>query len=124
MPTLVLNPKGFVQSYWGQRDFTDVPVEEDVLTFVKNLREFYMQNVEFMCYGNMVKPLAYETGLITFSNEMYARSYTTEEVLSTAYEFDGKKIQIFVNYNTEDKTVVVNGAPLTIKALSVAKIDV
>lgn len=124
MPTLVLNPKGFIQSYWGQRDFTDIPVEEDVLTFVKNLRAFYMQNVDFMCFGNMVKPLAYETGTVTYRNDLYGRSYTAEEVVSAAYEFDGKKIQIFVNYNTESKTVVVNGERLTVEGLSVVKIEV
>ncbi len=123
MPTLVLNPKGFIQSYWGQRDFTDIPVEEEVLTFVKNLREFYMQNLDFMCFGNMVKPLAYETGSVTYRNDLYARSYTAKEVVSTAYEFDGKKIQIFVNYNTGAKMVVVNGKRLTVEGLSVAKIE-
>ncbi len=123
MPTLVLNPKGFIQSYWGQRDFTDIPVEEEVLTFVKNLREFYMQNLDFMCLGNMIKPLAYETGAVTFKNDLCARSYTVEEIISTAYEFDGKKIQIFVNYHTEEKTIVVNGQSLTIAGLSATKID-
>ena len=121
MPTLVLSPKGCILSKWGQRDIEDIPVEQDVLTFIKNLREFYMQNRESMCYGNMVKPLPYETGTVTYWNTEYGRSYTAEEVLSAAYELDGRKMQIFVNYNTEDKTIDFVGEKITIKALSVAK---
>lgn len=121
MPTIVLNPKGFIQAYWGQRDFDDVPVEADVLEFMKNLRQFYMDNRDIMCYGNMIKPLAYETGKITYWNHLYGRSCTTEDVLSTAYELDGNKIQIFVNFNKETKTVVCQGELITIPALSVCK---
>lgn len=119
MPTIVLNPKGFIQSNWGQRDFSDIPVEEDVLTFLKNLRDFYMANLDIMCYGNMIKPKTYETGTVTYRNDLYARSYETAEVLSTAYELDGRKMQIFVNYHTEDKTVRFQGKDITVKALSV-----
>ena len=120
MPTLVLNPKGFIQSYWGQRDFSKVPVEEDVLTFMKNLHDFYMENRDVMCYGNMIKPLAYTTGSILYECD-YGRSYETEEVLSTAFALDGKKIQIFVNFNKEAKTVECNGEKITVEALSVYK---
>lgn len=121
MPTLVLSPKGCLQSYWGQRDLTEVPVEEDVLTFVKNLRDFYMQNRDIMCFGNMVKPLAYETETVTYRNSLYARSYVAEEVLSTAFELDGKRMQIFVNYNKEEKTIQCGGEQITIRGLSVCK---
>ena len=122
MPTVVLNPKGFIQSKWGQRDFSDSPVEEDVLSFLGNLRAFYMQNQEIMCFGNMVKRLPYETGLVTYLNREYGRAYEAEEVLSAAYELDGQRIQIFVNYNTQAKTVKFRGEELEIDALSVKKV--
>ena len=112
-----------VQSYWGQRDLTEVPVEEDVLTFIKNLRDFYMQNRDVMCFGNMVKPLPYETGTVTYCNTLYGRSYTTEEVLSTAFELDGKRVQIFVNFNKDEKTVQCAGKQFTVGGLSVIKYD-
>lgn len=120
MPTLVLNAKGFLQSFWGQRDFTDVPVEEDVLVFLKNLREFYLSHKEHMCFGNMVKPLPYTGEDITYLNHLYGRSHTDRDVLSTAYEYQGEKIQIFVNYNTVEKTLECGGESITIPALSVA----
>ena len=124
MPTIVLHPKGKILSNWGQRTLDDLPVEEDVLTFMKNLRSFYMENHDLMCFGNIVKPLPYETDEVTYVNTLYCRSYTAQEVLSAAYELDGKKTQIFVNYNTEEKTIEVNGNNLTISALSVAKMEI
>ncbi|MBQ7374226.1 MAG: hypothetical protein IJW64_06700 [Clostridia bacterium] len=123
MPTIVLNAKGFIQQKWGQRDFTEVPIEKDVLTFIKNMREFYIENKQFTCYGNMIKPLAYETGEVTFDCE-YGRKYTDKEVLSTAYEFGGEKIQIFANYNLTAKTVNVGGKEVEIQPLSVVKINI
>ena len=123
MPTIVLNPKGKILSFWGQRDLTNLPVEEDVIAFIKNLRTFYIENRELMCFGDMVKPLPYKTGEITFACD-YGRSYTTEEVLSTAYSLDGATAQIFVNFNKEDKTIEFQGEMLTIKAFSVVKKEI
>ncbi|MBE7078402.1 MAG: hypothetical protein E7380_00895 [Clostridiales bacterium] len=123
MPTLVLNPKGYIQSYWGQRDLGDLPVEEDVLTFLKNLRDFYMENRDIMCFGNRVKTTRYTTGEITYRNDLYARSYTAEEVLTAAYELDGRKMQIFVNYNKEPKTIECGEKTITLDPFSVVKIE-
>lgn len=120
MPTLILHPKGKLLSKWGQRDLDNLPVEEDVLAFIKNLREFYLENLAFLCYGNMVKPCPYETGEVTYDCE-YGRSYVAEEVLTSAFEYGGQKIQIFVNYHSEDKTISFMGEKITVKALSVCK---
>ena len=68
----------------------------------------------------MIKPLPYKTGTITYACE-YGRSYVAEEVLSTAFALDGEKMQIFVNYNTEEKAVEWKGERLVIPALSVLK---
>ena len=123
MPTIVLHPKGKILSFWGQRDLADLPVEEDVITLIKNLRAFYAENKELMCFGNMVKPLPYKTGEITYACD-FGRSYTTEEVLSAAYSLDGVTMQIFVNFNKEDKTIEFQGETLTIKAFSVIKKEI
>ena len=120
MPTVVLSPAGCILSKWGQRDLTNLPVEEDVLYFIKNLRAFYMENKEIMCKGNMIKPLPYTTGTVTYACE-YGRSYEAEEVLSAAYELDGEKMQIFVNYHLEEKIVICNGERIAVPALSVLK---
>ena len=123
MPTIVLNPKGFIQQKWGQRDFSEVPVEKDVLAFIKNMRDFYLENKQFMCYGNMIKPLAYKTNKIVFDCE-YGRTYEDCEVLSTAYEFGGQKIQIFANYNLIAKTVEICGKEIEVQPLSIVKIKI
>ena len=116
----MLSPAGCILSKWGQRDLTDLPVEEDVLYFIRNLRAFYMENKEIMCKGNMIKPLPYTTGTVTYACE-YGRSYEAEEVLSAAYELDGEKMQIFVNYHLKEKIVICNGERIAVPALSVLK---
>lgn len=120
MPTIVLSPKGMIQSKWGQQDFSSIPDKADTLAFIKNLRKFYLDNLDVMCKGNMVKPLPHTTGQVTYACE-YGRSYTAEEVLSTAYEWKGKRMQIFVNYNTTEKTIDWNGEKVTVAPLSVEK---
>lgn len=124
MPTLVLSPKGVILSYWGQRDIEDIPNEESVLKFIKNLREFYLENINFLCYGNMVKPLPYKTCEYTYRNDFYGRSYTAEEVLTSAFEYDGKKIQLFINYNEDERTVEFGGKQIAIQGLSVLKVEI
>lgn len=121
MPTLVLHPTGKVLSKWGQKNLDDLPIEEDVLLFIKNLRAFYIQNRDMMCFGNMIKPLPYKTNEVVYLNTEYGRSYTAQEVLTVAYEANGEKMQIFVNYNTEDKTIEFLGEKITVNALSVLK---
>ena len=124
MPTIVLSPKGMMMSYWGQRDYDNLPNEDDVLTLIKNLRECYLENIKFTCYGNMIKPLPYKTEIKTFVNSLYGRTYDTEVVLTSAYEFEGEKIQLFINFNEEDKTIEFRGEQVTIKALSAIKFDI
>ena len=124
MPTIVLSPRGVLLSYWGQRDLEDLPNEESVLTFIKNAREIYLSNLKFTCYGNMIKPLPYKTGEVSFRNDLYGRSYVTEDVLTSAYEYDGEKIQIFINFNEEDKIIEFRGEKITVKALSSIKLDI
>ena len=119
MPTMVLCPKGGILHNWGQRDLTDTVDEESLLIFLKNLRAFYMANRELMCYGNMVKPLAYETGEVVYRNELYGRTYTAEQVVSTAFAYGETRMQLFVNYNGEKKTVVWQGETIEIDAYSV-----
>ena len=123
MPTIVLHPKGKFLSYWGQRDLTSLPVEEDVVALIKNLRAFYMENKELMCFGNMVKPLPYKTEEVIFACD-FGRSYVAEQVLTAAYSLDGVTAQIFVNYNKEEKTIVFQGETITIKAFSVVKKEI
>lgn len=122
MPTIVLSPKGCIQSFWGQRDLAaeKLPVEEDVLAFIKTLRAFYLENKEIMCKGNMIKPLPYTTGTITYACD-YGRSYVAQEVLSSAFELDGEKMQLFVNHTKEDKHIEWKGTQLIVPALSVIK---
>ena len=45
-------------------------------------------------------------------------------VLTSAYEFEGEKIQLFINFNEEDKTIEFRGEQVTVKALSVIKFEI
>ena len=70
--------------------------------------------------GKMIKPIAFETEEISYACD-FGRTYKTEEILSTAFALDGQKIQIFVNFQKQEKTIIFNGEEMVIPALSVCK---
>ena len=126
MPTIVLNAKGFIQQKWGQRDFSQVPDEKSVLALIKAMRDFYVDECKEFKHGNMIKPLEYKTGENSFDCE-YGRTYTDKEVLSNAFEYQlqteqGEKkgrVQFFINYNLQPKTIEFKGRLIEIKPLSI-----
>lgn len=121
-PTLILNPKGFLQAYWGQREMNDVPNEEEVLTLISNLKKFYDENVRFMCYGSMIKPLPYECGIKKY-NTRFGNIFEDLEVISSAYKYEEEKMQLFINYNKDKKSIKVNDKVIEIEGLSIIKIE-
>ena len=114
--TLVLTPTGELFTNWGNHDFTKLPDRALAYAFAKNMGRFQQTLGDLLICGRMIAPLAYECETEDFPA---SRGYvcTAKKVLSTAWELDGKRVQIFVNHTTEAVTVQVDGREILVPAL-------
>ena len=118
--TLVLAPDGRIQSYWGQRDLSDLPEEGKVLTFIRNLTRFYREEAKPYLYaGRMIPALPVECPDRAFIGNWGTRPFTLPILHSTAWEAeDGSRVQILVNPEDFDVECRVGKTTVTVPALS------
>ena len=118
--TLVLSPDGRIQSYWGQRDLSDLPNEGKVLTFIRNLTRFYREEAKPYLYaGRMIPALPVECPERELIGNWGTRRFTLPILHSTAWETeDGRRAQILVNPEAWDVECLVGGVKMTVPALS------
>lgn len=101
--TLVINQDGKINTSWC----IDETVDEKIpLSFINSLLELRRnKNIfPFMHLGKMMKPLSFNAKSLHF-NELYGYQFDFPSVLSSAYEYQGNKIQILVNYSLDDQPV-------------------
>ena len=118
--TLVLAPDGRIQSYWGQRDLSDLPEEGKVLTFIRNLTRFYREEGKPYLYaGRMIPALPVACVTRSFIGNWGTRPFTLPVLHSTAWEApDGSRAQIIVNPEDYDVECRVGERKVTVSALS------
>ncbi len=123
--TLVLSPNGRIQSYWGQRDLSDLPDEGKVLTFIRNLTRFYREEGKpYLFAGRMIPALPVECPDRAFIGNWGTRPFTLPVLHTTAWEApDGSRIQILVNPGDHDVTCRVGGKEITVEALGVKVVE-
>ncbi len=118
--TLVLSPDGRIQSYWGQRDLSDLPDEGKVLTLIRNLTRFYKEEAKPYLYaGRMIPALPVECDDREFIGNWGTRPFTMPILHATAWEApDGSRARIIVNPEAHDVVCRVSGREITVPALS------
>ncbi len=115
--TIVLTPFGKIMTNWGNHDFSVLPDKDRAVQFAANMQKFYKEKAgKFLYDGRMIKPLDVKCDIVEFP--MYGEKTTQfPAVFTSAWEKDGEKAQIFVNYNLEEVTVEVGGKKLTVAPL-------
>ena len=118
--TLVLAPDGRIQSYWGQRDLSDLPDEGKVLTLIRNLTRFYREEAKPYLYaGRMIPALPVVCAERDFIGNWGTRRFSLPILHSTAWEApDGSRVQILVNPEDFDVECRVGETTVTVPALS------
>ncbi len=87
--------------------------KETALTALKNFNAWRIKGGKnYLHYGKMVKPLLIQCGTNSLMDE-YGKKVTVDEVLTAAYEYDGRKLQFVANYNLHSVTVSVS-KPVTV----------
>ena len=116
--TVVLCPDGTLMQNWGTRDFEHAPDKEKALAFVGAMTKFYREEAKpFLYNGRMIEGLAVECGTAPFGHNL-------PEILSSAWEADGKRVQILVNAFDEEKTCWVGGKEMVLAPNSAVMIEI
>lgn len=104
MLTIVMTDAGNIAFAWnddGRKYYTDKKVAH---TFLRNLNAWRQKGAKnHLHMGKMVKAMPISCGLNSFLMEK--REFFVDEILTSAFEYEGKKLQFIVNYNTTEKTV-------------------
>lgn len=121
--TLVLTPSGELFTNWGDHDFTKLPDKELAFAFAKNMDAFRKTLGNTLICGRMIKPMPYECETEDFP-AYRGYTYTAPVVFSSAWECDGKKVQIFVNHTTKPASVKAFGKEFIVAPLDGVAIDI
>jgi len=116
--TVVLCPDGTLMQNWGTRDFEHAPDKEKALAFVGAMTKFYRDQAKpFLYNGRMTRGLPVECGVAPFGHNL-------PEILSSAWEADGRRVQILINAFDEEKTCKVGGREMILPANSAKMIEI
>ncbi|MBE6891620.1 MAG: hypothetical protein E7481_06295 [Ruminococcaceae bacterium] len=108
--TVVLTPDGDLMSSWGTRDFEHAPDKEKAMAFVANMTRFYREKAKQYLYnGRMIAGLPVEC-------EMASYGHNLPEILSSAWEANGKRVQILINAFDKEITCKVGAKEFTVPA--------
>ena len=108
--TVVLCPDGTLMQNWGTRDFEHAPDKEKTLAFAAKMTKFYREKAKAFLYnGRMIEGLPVECGAAPFGSNL-------PEILSSAWEAEGKRVQILVNAFDKAITCKVGGKEITVPA--------
>ena len=123
--TIVLLPDGRFMTNWSNHDFDNLPDKEKTLMFIANLVKFYKEKAGTYLYdGRMTEGISFECANIPVHLFHYDNHESSLPVIySSAWEKNGKKVQIFVNHTDEDIELSVGGRPVTVKALDAEMIE-
>lgn len=108
MLTVVLGKDGNMLYSWC--DYIQ-PIEknldkETTLTFIKNLNSWRQNGGKnFLHLGKMIKPIKVHCGKEKFLLEDMKTYFTPDSVLTSAYEYNGERVQFIVNYNLNEVNV-------------------
>lgn len=117
--TLVLTPDGKLLSEWGSRNFDGGPDWEPILRFVANMRRFQREAGVYLSRGRMTVPRPYSCTKGAYATHACnGRMYEAPDAFSTAWEYEGQRVQIFVNHTDHPVSVEMDGKTFVVDALN------
>ena len=100
MLTAVIIDEGRMPYSWGEREYVN---RSDAVTILKNLNGWRrLAGREYLRFGKMVKPMKINCGKTEFCVGAFGRPLSLDDVLTAAYEYNGKTVQFAVNYSLNE----------------------
>ena len=104
MLTIVMTDEGNIAFAWnddGRKYYTD---KKAAYALLNNLNAWRQKGGKtYLHMGKMVKAIPVSCGRNSFTMEK--REFVVDELLTSAFEYEGKRLQFIVNYNLTSKTV-------------------
>ncbi|MBQ8508626.1 MAG: hypothetical protein IJ493_01850 [Clostridia bacterium] len=120
--TLVVTPSGKLMANWGNHDFEHVPDMDKALEFAANMHRFYESGARpFLHAGRMIKPLPCECGTVIYPGTQ--GDVVVPKVYTTAWEADGRRVQIFVNHTDEAVVCRVDEREIAVPAMDAVMME-
>lgn len=119
LPTLILSAEGKIAQAWGDRQFEELPDEEQTLTLIKNLTAIRRgEGKKYLCGGRMITPHPVEDiGTREFSMQTKAGTLLADRILTSRWQAeDGTTAQLLVNWTKENLTCTCGGKTITVPA--------
>jgi hypothetical protein len=110
MLTIVLDNDGDIMHYWGSaRRGVAKPDQDSAFRMLAECNAWRRAAKEYLSYGDMIKPKQYECDEFCAFTVVRRQSFTKKvpKVLSNAFVHQGKRADIFVNYEKEPVKVRV-----------------
>ena len=83
---------------------------------IKNLRSCYDHIGSYLSFGKMIKPLKYECDK---EKLRYGDGhFVCDKIFSSAWEYQGRKMQLFVNHTSKAVEVRMENCVFEVEALS------
>ena len=108
MLTIVINEDAEIIHYWGCA-CKNIPNPEQSSCFalIKECNAWRVAAKEYLCYGDMQKPIAYTCEdichLTVFRRQEFDKH--VPKVMANAFSFNGKRADVFINYTNEEITI-------------------
>ena len=123
--TVNLTPSGEFEPHWGCGKVNALaPDKEKALTFIRNIMRFYREDAKsYLLYGRMEKPVATDIKMKGYDYDKKLSVIYIPEVFSSAWSYEGKKVQIFVNPQDYPVTFHVEDKEITVEAMNATMIE-
>lgn len=121
LPTLILTADGRLAQAWGDRQFDELPDEEQTLELVKNLTAIRRgAGKKFLCGGRMIQPHpVIGAGTRVFGMKTGAKTLAADRVLTSRWLApDGTVAQLLVNWTKEDVRCGCAGREIIVPAMN------
>lgn len=105
--TIILKGGGELHFDWGADWIQSGPPQVVLKRFINTLCNFHRgEAYNYLMYGRMVKDIPFEGAKPYVMTLKDGRKIAYPDVISKTWEYKGKKVQIFVNYLGEERTIV------------------
>ncbi len=122
--TLVVTPEGKLMANWGNHDFEHVPDKDLTLKFCRNAVRLYKEGAgDYLWNARMIKPLAYECRTVPLKT-IHERTVEYPAAMSSAWEKDGRRVQIFLNHTEEACEVTMGDKSFVVPALDGCMVEI